>query len=286
MFVYVFRIARKSAEKGDKPALFLVLTLFILVVRGATFKAYTLIDHAKKQCYNNIKNSVNTNYVMKGGFIMSEYINETGARLAALRKEKRVFRNGKEVIGMTQKEVAERLGVNETTVNAWEVGKAKKSYKVGQKSQEKKEPYDISSTNLKALADLYGVSVDYILGRTDYKTINGADVARITGLSDPAIKVLQLCGGDNPMMYHHARDVSRLLVDWDKNGANSLLSVLSQFIQCPYKRRGQFTPEGGGLAPLDAVEMDMNAALLYGIIAAAERYKADFQNELKAARID
>jgi transcriptional regulator with XRE-family HTH domain len=229
-----------------------------------------------------------TPFSRKAGLSMSVYLNDNGigARLAALRKEKKVLRNGKIETGMTQKEVAEELGVNVTTVNAWEVGKKKRSYKEGERTRPEKEPYDISNTHLCALADLYGVSVDYILGRTDYKTINGADVARITGLSDPAIKVLQLCGGDNPMMYHHARDVSRLLVDWDKNGAESLLSAVSQFIQCPYKRRGQFTPEGGGLAPLDAVEMDMNAALLYGIIAAAERYKADFQNELKAARID
>ena len=207
---------------------------------------------------------------------MSEYINETGARLAALRKEK----------GLTQKAVAEKLGINEKSYTVWEVGRRKKSHKEGEKTRPEKEAVDISNDHLCALADLYGVSCDYILGRTDYKTINGADVARITGLSDPAIKVLQLCGGDNPMMYHHARDVSRLLVDWDKNGAESLLSAVSQFIQCPYKRRGQFTPEGGGLAPLGAVEMDMNDALLYGIVAAAERYKADYQNELKAARID
>lgn len=207
---------------------------------------------------------------------MSEYINETGARLAALRKEK----------GLTQKAVAERLGINEKSYTVWEVGRRKKSHKEGETTRPEKEAVDISNAHLCALADLYGVSVDYILGRTDYKTINGADVARITGLSDPAIKVLQLCGGDNPMMYHHARDVSRLLVDWDKNGANSLLSVLSQFIQCTPGTVARITPDGGGLSSLGAVEMDMNAALLYGIAAAAERYKAVYQNELKAARID
>lgn len=219
---------------------------------------------------------------------MSVYLNDNGigARLAALRKEKKVLRNGKIETGMTQKEVAEELGVNVTTVNAWEVGKKKRSYKEGERTRPEKEPYDISNTHLCALADLYGVSVDYILGRTDYKTINGADVARITGLSDPAIKVLQLCGGDNPMMYHHARDVSRILVDWEKNGANSLLSILSQFVKCAPGTVARITPDGGGVAALGAVEMDMNAALLYGIAAAAERYKANFQKELNAARTD
>lgn len=207
---------------------------------------------------------------------MSEYINETGARLAALRKEK----------GLTQKVVAERLGINEKSYTVWEVGRRKKSHKEGEKTRQEKEAVDISNAHLCALADLYSVSVDYILGRTNYKTINGADVARITGLSDPAIRVLQLCGGDNPMMYHHARDVSRILVDWEKNGANSLLSILSQFAQCAPGTVARITPDGGGLSALGAVDMDMSAALLYGIAAAAERYRADFQKEMKAARKD
>ena len=207
---------------------------------------------------------------------MSEYINETGARLAALRKEN----------GYTQKEVAEKIGVHEKSYNVFEVGRRKKSNKEGESTRPEKEAVDISNAHLIALADLYGVSVDYILGRTEYRTVNGADVARITGLSDPAIKVLQLCGGDNPMMYHHARDVSRLLVDWEKNGGESLLSVLSQFAKCAPGTVARITPDGGGFAALGAVEMDMNAALLYGIAAAAERYKADFQKELNAARTD
>ena len=207
---------------------------------------------------------------------MSEYINETGARLAALRKEK----------VLTQKDVAERIGIHEKSYNVYEVGRRKKSAKIGESTRPEKEPVDISNAHLIALADLYGVSCDYILGRTEYRTINGADVARITGLSDPAIKVLQLCGGDNPMMYHHARDVSRLLVDWEKNGGESLLSVLSQFAKCTPGTVARITPDGGGFAALGAVEMDMNAALLYGIAAASERYKADFQKELNAARTD
>ena len=195
---------------------------------------------------------------------MAGYIDETGARLAALRKEK----------GYTQREVAEKIGIHEKSYNVYEVGRRKKSNKVGESTRPEKESVDISNAHLVALADLYGVSVDYILGRTDYKTINGADVARITGLSDSAIAVLQLCGGDNPMMYHHARDVSRLLVDWNKYGAESLLSIITKYIQCA----------PGTVAPLGAVSMDISAAYLYGIAAAAQRYKSDYQNEISAAR--
>lgn len=205
---------------------------------------------------------------------MSEYINKTGARLAALRKENK----------LTQKAVAEKLGINEKSYTVWEVGRRKKSHKIGETTRPEKEAVDISNAHLCALADLYGVSVDYILGRTDYKTINGADVARITGLSDHAISVLQWYGGaDNLMQYHIARDVSRLVSDWEKNGANSLVSAIKNYAQCEPGRRANVAPDSGGLDALP-VEMDMNAALLFGIAAAAERFKADFQKELNAAR--
>ena len=196
---------------------------------------------------------------------MSEYINETGARLAALRKEN----------GFTQKEVAEKIGIHEKSYNVFEVGRRKKSGKIGESTRPEKEPVNISNAHLCALADLYGVSVDYLLGRTEYRSINGADIARITGLSDHAISVLQLCGGDNPMMYHHARDVSRILADWDRYGAESLLAVLTNYAQC-----------APGEIILGAVKMDIETAYLYRIAAAAEIYKADFEKEMNAARTD
>ena len=214
---------------------------------------------------------------------MLKPIDKTGERLAELRKERK----------WTQKQVAEKLGVHEVSYNAWENGEIIKKNvirdnKVPRANTEKtnRKAVNIGSKYIAALADEYGVSVDYILGRTDYRTINGADIARITGLSDHALKVLQLCGGDNPMMYHHARDVSRLLVDWDKNGANSLLSIITKYIQCKRGTVGRIVPDGGGLSPLGAVDMDISAALLYGIIEAVKEYKTNYENELNAARID
>ena len=216
---------------------------------------------------------------------MPKCFDDVGERLRELRKEKKVFRNGKIEIGMTQKEVAERIGIHEKSYNAYEAGRRKKSNKEGESTRPDKESVDISNAHLCALADLYGVSVDYILGRTEYRTVNADDIAALTGLSDSAIAALKLCGGGNPMTYHHARDVSRLLMDWQENRANSLLSVLSQFIQCPDGAVARITPgTGSTLAALGAVEMDMNAALLYGVVAAAERYKRLYQEELKAAR--
>ena len=208
---------------------------------------------------------------------MSDCINKIGERLRTLRIKK----------GLTQKAAAEKIGIHEKSYNVYEVGRRKKSNRRGESTRPEKEPVDISNDHLIALADSYNVSVDYILGRTDYETINGEDIAKLTGLSDHAIKVLQLCAGDNPMMYHVARDVSGLLIDWEKNGANSLLSTITKYIQCAPGMNARITPEtGSAFSTLGAVEMDMNAALLYGIVAAAERYKADFQKEINSTGTD
>lgn len=80
---------------------------------------------------------------------MVECINETGKRLRKLRLTK----------GMKGFQVAERLGINEKSYIVWEVGRRKKG--------PEKEAVDISNAHLCALADLYGVSCDYILGRTE-----------------------------------------------------------------------------------------------------------------------
>ena len=157
---------------------------------------------------------------------MDSCINETGRRLWKLRKEK----------DYTQKEVAQLIGVNETSYKSWENGEIIKSTVRGKDGKMHRvntldrRPVNIGSAYIVKLADLYEVSVDYILCRTDYRTINGADVAKITGLSDHAISVLRQCGsGSNSMMYHVARDasslVSWLLEDWDKQGGNSILQV-------------------------------------------------------------
>lgn len=49
--------------------------------------------------------------------------------------------------GLTQKEVAERVGVNQNTYSYWE-----------------NEKTHIDSSSLKKVADIFGVSVDYLLG--------------------------------------------------------------------------------------------------------------------------
>jgi transcriptional regulator with XRE-family HTH domain len=54
------------------------------------------------------------------------------------------------LVGMTQTEVAEYIGVTKVAVMRWE-----------------KDIGSISARNLVALADLFGVSCDYLVGRSE-----------------------------------------------------------------------------------------------------------------------
>lgn len=65
-------------------------------------------------------------------------------RIRELRKQKK----------LTQEEIANRLGVGRTTYLGYE------SEKIG-----------IPAKRLEQLADIFGVSIDYISGKTDHKTI-------------------------------------------------------------------------------------------------------------------
>lgn len=68
-----------------------------------------------------------------------------GERIEKLREQK----------GWIQKELAEKVGYNESVMNRIESGKR-----------------PLKDTELKMFADLFDVSVDYLLGRTDKKEIN------------------------------------------------------------------------------------------------------------------
>ncbi|ADD02671.1 putative transcriptional regulator [Thermoanaerobacter thermohydrosulfuricus WC1] len=63
-------------------------------------------------------------------------------RLATLRKE----------AGLTQKELADKLGVSRGTIGMYEIGQR-----------------DPDTETLQKLSDIFGVSVDYLLGKTDIR---------------------------------------------------------------------------------------------------------------------
>lgn len=66
------------------------------------------------------------------------------------------IRKLREEQGMTQRDVAQRLCVNPSAVNRWESGE--------------KRP---DLVNLVKLADLFDVSLDYLLGRTELRNSAG-----------------------------------------------------------------------------------------------------------------
>lgn len=72
-----------------------------------------------------------------------------GQRIRDLRKQKR----------MSQTELAKSAGVSQTTVTAWETGKA--------------EP---SSSAVAKLADIFNVTTDYLLGRPELKKETDIDL--------------------------------------------------------------------------------------------------------------
>jgi transcriptional regulator with XRE-family HTH domain len=55
---------------------------------------------------------------------------------------------------LTQKQLAEAIGVNERSYQSWEYGKAKPDY-----------------GNLLVLADLFAVSIDYLVGRSEFRDV-------------------------------------------------------------------------------------------------------------------
>lgn len=62
------------------------------------------------------------------------------------------FKQARKRAKLTQSDVAKRLNVDQSTYSYWEAGKR-----------------NIDANTLAKLAELYGVSTDYLLGRTDEK---------------------------------------------------------------------------------------------------------------------
>lgn len=60
-------------------------------------------------------------------------------------------------LGLSQKELAERLGVDESTVNRWE-----------------KDIGPMSVKFLREMSELFGCTTDYIVGRSQERTISRA----------------------------------------------------------------------------------------------------------------
>lgn len=82
--------------------------------------------------------------------------------------------------GMTQQELAAKSGTSTATISDW-IGFKKKG-------RSQREP---KITGFKAVADVLGVSTDYLLGGDECTTPDNEEIHKITGLSDNAIKKLR-----------------------------------------------------------------------------------------------
>lgn len=85
--------------------------------------------------------------------------------------------------GYTQKEISQKMGITEKTYRKWEVGV------YDGKTNVKYYPA-IEYNNLFALADIYNVSIDYLLCRSDCTSVDNHYISKKTGLSDQSINVL------------------------------------------------------------------------------------------------
>lgn len=87
----------------------------------------------------------------------------TAERLKMLRKEK----------NLTQETLANKIGVHRETIIKWEKGETTPETRL-----------------LIIMRSLYGVSIDYMLGLSDFRTPENDPVGKLTGLSDDAINTL------------------------------------------------------------------------------------------------
>lgn len=83
--------------------------------------------------------------------------------------------------GYTQNYVATQISVEVKTYRSWEIGYYKDNVQMFPK---------IDNEKLEALADLYNVSVDYILGRSKCTSVENEKIREIIGLNDVAIDTL------------------------------------------------------------------------------------------------
>lgn len=88
------------------------------------------------------------------------------------------------VAGYTQKDIAQKMGITEKTYRKWEVGIYNRKTNI--------EYYPaIEYDNLFTLAEIYHVSIDYLLCRSNCTSVDNHYISLKTGLSEPAITYLR-----------------------------------------------------------------------------------------------
>ena len=118
--------------------------------------------------------------------------------------------------GYTQKEVANAIGVTDKTYRSWE-----------------KNGTGIEMYNLLSLADFYKVSIDYLLGRSEYTAVENELIGRETGLSDDSINILKWWHQSQEM-----RNKSKFGLFY-RNELEALNALLEHEWKRPYKGMAQ-----------------------------------------------
>jgi len=178
--------------------------------------------------------------------------NIVGKRLLELRKSE----------GLTQKQIADELGVTTKTYRSWEKGGAIRE-----------------TLMLNALSKLFNISCDYLLVKTDYLTIEAKEVSEITGLSDPAVKILkEEKGMSYPLSAPLGEMISRLLLDYKANGGRSVIASLDRYARITWGstvtingHTGEPVPAGG----LTGEDYYLSDIALKGVESAAVQYRMD-----------
>lgn len=168
-----------------------------------------------------------------------------------LRKEK----------GYSQEVVSEILDVNRMTYVNWESGRV-----------------PIPAGKAHELAKEYDCSIDYLLGVSNYRNIDAAAVAEITGLSDSAIGTLKISKPAGIV----ARTVSNLLDDYQKHGADSVLYLIKSFLSTREGEKIETKPTAGFKAPVPPVSysVDLSAALLLSLNSSMDRFRREYWGDV------
>ena len=110
------------------------------------------------------------------------YNTDGSGRLYQLRQER----------NCSMEEIADFLSINRSTYSKYE--------KYG----------GFSDREIKLLSEFYGVSADYLLGGSDYKKLDNAEIGDKTGLTDEAINIL-IDWQDGPESFDDSRKYAEIL---------------------------------------------------------------------------
>lgn len=147
-------------------------------------------------------------------------------RMEKLRKDK----------GMTQKNLCKKIGCSFSMYQKWL-----------HPSKDSPFPSQPSIEKLCALADVLGCSTDYILGRSDYLTIETGLIASKTGLEEQSVAVLLANQKETEVnkAFNAAVKKSGAMITTNIKGDNPVADTISFILSPDHVKRGQ-----GGLVHL------------------------------------